>query len=41
MIYSEVERLNNILKTKNEEVNTLQSRYRTSEEDSMKQKRRN
>jgi predicted RNase H-like nuclease (RuvC/YqgF family) len=31
-VYTEVERLNNILRSKNEEVATLGSRYRTSEE---------
>ena len=41
MVYTEVERLNNILKSKNEDISTLESRHRNVEEESLKNRRRN
>ena len=41
MVYTEVERLNNILRSKNEEVSTLESRYRNAEDENTKHRRRN
>lgn len=41
MAYSEVERLNTILRTKNEEVTSLDSRYRNTEEENIRYRRKN